>query len=287
MDQHEASNVLYFDILYNANNCRELLFIMRRSRVSLHYLVYTISIVFITIVLAFLKRDALVVPDYVFLGWKVIVDRTNKNGTDWYHFSALQDDVYEEHAIRRNQSIYRHQEITRNLFQVTYMPQTTIPTAAAQNGSVSSLFRWSYGEKKNYTHIVRTITTFKPRVPQRVIMPRQYLLYNNMSYPKPYQQKISTRLPSASRHEYRFSYLLNKTAYVPSNKSIENQQQRFNLFLQSLLELEQSVSTTHRIIQYVPHRESGFGNVVRGLMTTTFVAFMTGRAFRCCVCFVA
>ena len=260
---------------------------MRRSRVSLHYPFYTISVVFITIVLAFLKRDALIVPDYAFLGWKVIIDRTNKNGTDWYHFSALQDDVYEEHAIRRNQSIYRPQKITGNLFQVTYVPQTTIPTVIAQNWSVNNIVRWSYGKKKNHTHIVRTITTYKPRVPQRVIMPRQYLLYNSMSHPKPYRQKKSLRLPSTSRREYRVSYLLNKTPYVLSNKSIENQQRRFNLFLQSLLELEQSVSTTHRIIQYVPHQEAGFGNVVRGLMTTTFVAFMTGRAFRCCVCFVA
>ena len=183
---------------------------MRHSRTSLHCLLYTISVVVASVVFAFLRRDALVKTDYAFRSWKVIISQANKNRTDQYHFSALQNGTSEEPADRRYQSTYYPQSSMEKMSEVTYVPQTVFPTVIAQNWSVNSLIRWDYEKKKKNIPIFRATAKprFFPRVSPRMVVSHQYLLSKNNSYRESYQRNINPVRLSAGMHEHHFSHLM-------------------------------------------------------------------------------
>lgn len=76
------------------------------------------------------------------------------------------------------------------------------------------------------------------------------------------------------RPDARFSKTPNP---VPSHEARVFQQNNFNRFLHTLE--SRFLATPEFTVNHQPHKESGLGNVIRGVMTTAFFASVTGRSF--------
>lgn len=113
-------------------------------------------------------------------------------------------------------------------------------------------------------------TTLKPTSKLSLFGTRlsQLLLRRSVNSPNPY---VTVNI---MRPDSRFTHIPDP---IPSNDSRAYQQEKFDAFLH-VLESRFNV-TPEFTVNHIPHRESGLGNVMRGIMTTVYFAVVTGRSF--------
>lgn len=87
----------------------------------------------------------------------------------------------------------------------------------------------------------------------------------------------TTRRPKRRGRKHKWRSETNEVPPVVSSTARYIQQKRYDDFLQALD--AQFYVRPEFTVNHIPHKESGLGNVIYGVMSTSFIASVTGRSF--------